>query len=316
LKKSASIWHHLTEYLSFGKSERLAIVSVIILILLLVFFPALYRSLYHPVQAYDPAFEKEIASFIRQEENATESDSENFDYSNPDREVLHRNIRPFLFDPNTLDKQGWIKMGFSEKQASGIIKYRDKGGIFRKKEDMKKLYAVSADVFIILEPFIEIAEKNRLPEKTTSGDRNVVFATTTLPERYKAELNSADSLELVKVYGIGPATARRIIKYRKRLGGFAAVDQLREVSGIDSARFEMIRDGVFTDPDVVEKIEINKASISQLRQHPYIDYYIAKAIVDRRIKKGAFKSPEELLEIPLIQEALFEKLKPYISVSQ
>jgi len=316
LKKSAKIWQHLTEYLSFGKSERIAIVSVIFLILLLVFFPTLYSRLYHPVRTHDPAFEKEIAAFLRQEEKATESDSGNFDYSNPDREVLYRNIRPFLFDPNILDKSGWIKMGFSEKQASGIIKYRDKGGRFRKKEDLKKLYAVSADVFTIIEPFIVISENNGSPEKTTSGDRNGAFATKTLPERYKAELNSADSLELVKVYGIGPATARRIIKYRKRLGGFAAVEQLREVSGIDSARFEMIREGVFTDPGVVEKIEINKASISQLRQHPYIDYYIAKAIVDSRIKKGAFNSPEELLEIPLIHESLFEKLKPYISVSR
>ena len=316
LKRSAPIWHHLTEYLSFGKSERIAIVSVIFLILVLIFFPTLYNRLYRPVQLNDPLFEKEIAAFLHQEVSTVEADPGNFDYSNPDHEVLHRNIRPFLFDPNTLDKQGWIKMGFSEKQASGIIKYHEKGGRFRKKEDLKKLYAVSAEVFNILEPFIVIEENNQLTGKTTLSEQKGNFTTKTLPERYKAELNSADSLELVKVYGIGPATARRILKYRKKLGGFASVDQLREVSGIDSTRFVMISEGVFTDPDVIEKIEINRASISQLRQHPYIDYYIAKAIVDSRIRKGAFISPEELLEIPLIHKELFEKLKPYISVSQ
>ncbi|MBK9358508.1 MAG: helix-hairpin-helix domain-containing protein [Bacteroidales bacterium] len=308
--------HHLTEYLSFGKSERIAIVSVILLIILLIFLPSLYKSLLKPLQTMDTSFEAEITAFLSQEDNMAGTDSKNFDYSNPDRAVFRSGITPFIFDPNTLEKKDWIKMGFTEKQASGIVRYREKGGMFRKKEDLKKLYAVTEDVYCILEPFISIKSNNHFPDNASPDGTKEILSTKTYPERYKAELNSADSAELVKVYGIGPATARRIIRYRSRLGGFASVDQLREVAGIDSTRFVMIKEGLFADHEVIVKIEINKASISQLRQHPYIDYYIAKAIVDTRIRKGAYTSPDELKEIPLIYEELFRKLKPYISISQ
>jgi competence protein ComEA len=316
LKKSPGIVHQLMEYLLFGKSERIAIVTVILLIIVLILFPALHNRMKHAVSFNDPSFEKEIEAFLRQEENAFEQESKSFDFVNPDREVFRRNIHPFRFDPNTLDKQGWIRMGFTEKQASGIIRFREKGGRFRQKEDVKKLYAVSEEVYNILEPFITLEETKPLSVKGKVEYPERAHSSMAGTERYKAELNSADSAELVKVFGIGPATARRIIRYREKLGGFAFIEQLREVAGIDSARFEVIKTGVFTDPDVVKKIEINKASVTQLRQHPYIDYYIAKAIVDNRIRKGSYTSADELTEIPLIYESLFNKLKPYISVDQ
>ncbi|MBK6345078.1 MAG: helix-hairpin-helix domain-containing protein [Bacteroidales bacterium] len=150
----------MTEYLSFGKSERIAIVSVILLIILLIFLPSLYKSLLKPLQTMDTSFEAEITAFLSQEDNMAGTDPKNFDYSNPDRAVFRSGITPFIFDPNTLEKKDWIKMGFTEKQASGIVRYREKGGMFRKKEDLKKLYAVTEDVYCILEPFISIKSNN------------------------------------------------------------------------------------------------------------------------------------------------------------
>lgn len=302
-------------FLSYGKSERIAIIVIILLIISTVILPSVYKRYDKPLPADDKIFDKEIAEFLKNEESAAIVEQSGFDFTNPERSVVKQIINPFQFDPNTLNAEGWKRLGFSEKQASGILRFRDKGGYFRKKEDLKKLYAVTDEVYIALEPFVTISQNNEPSYNKTSVGQNPSNASKFFSERYKAELNSADSAELVKVYGIGPATARRIIRYRERLGGYNSVDQLREVSGIDSAKFEMIREGVFADPDVVRKIEINKATISQLRQHPYIDYYIAKAIVDNRVKKGAYTSPEELSEIPLIYGALFNKLKPYISIN-
>ena len=45
------------------------------------------------------------------------------------------------------------------------------------------------------------------------------------------ELNSADSVTLQLLHGIGPAYARRIVNYRDRLGGFVSTTQLLEVYG-------------------------------------------------------------------------------------
>jgi competence protein ComEA len=303
-------------FLSYGKSERIAIIIIILLIISTVILPSVYKRYDKPLPVNDKIFDKEIAEFLKNEESAAIIEQAGFDFSNPERSVVKQIITPFQFDPNTLNVEGWKRLGFSEKQATGILKFREKGGYFRKKEDLKKLYAVTDEVYIALEPFVTISQNNKPSYNKTSGGQNPSNDSKFFSERYKAELNSADSAELVKVYGIGPVTARRIIRYRERLGGFTFIEQLREVSGIDSAKFEIIRDGVFADPDVVRKIDINKSTISQLRQHPYIDYYIAKAIVDTRVKKGAFTSPDELGEIPLIYSALYKKLRPYISINQ
>lgn len=308
--------NHFSEYLSYGKSEKIAIIAVILLIVFVLLLPSLYSRLHKPVQFYDSSFDKEIAEFLKNEETYANADASGFDFTNPDKEIVKRKITPFQFDPNSLDSDGWKKLGFTDKQAAGILKYRDKGGRFRKKEDLKKLYVVNEEIYLLLEPFIEISDTREEPGQHTETGNKPSYSPNNNTAKYQVELNSADSSELVKVYGIGPATARRILRYREKLGGFVSPEQLRDVAGIDSVRFEMIKDGVFADADVIRKIEINISSIIELRQHPYIDYYIAKAIVDRRIKKGAFSSPDELREIALIYDALFKKLRPYISITQ
>lgn len=306
----------LKAYFNFGKSERLAIVLILVVIIALILLPRLYNSQKSP-EALDAAvFSAEIDEFRKEQERIPSLDRSDFDYGNPDRSSVRDRIKPFMFDPNTLDPDGWVRLGFTEKQASGIVKFRDKGGPFVKKEDLKKLYVISDEVYELLEPFIQISNE-RIPErnttKTSPTDR---FESKYNPTQNKAELNSADSTALVKVYGIGPATAKRIMKYREKLGGFAEIEQLREVYGIDSARYAGISKNVFADASLITKININTASIDGLRKHPYIDYYIAKAIVDKRIKNGAFGSPDDIREIALIYDELFLKLRPYITTDQ
>lgn len=308
--------NQLFDYLNFGKSERVAIIAVILLIIFIMLLPLVYSRFNKPKQVVDAEFDKEIAEFLKNEEAFATTDQGGFDFTNPEKEIVRRSITPFRFDPNSLDKNGWMKMGFSEKQVTGILKYIEKGGRFRKKEDLKKLYAITGETYNLLEPYIEIADQDPRQKYPDKNESNTASAPGITVKKYQVELNSADSAELVKVYGIGPATARRIIRYREKLGGFASPEQLKEVAGIDSARFEMMKDGVFADAEVIIKIDVNNATIIQLRQHPYIDYYVAKAIVDRRVRKGDYSSPDDLSEIPLIYEALFEKLRPYISTNQ
>ncbi len=304
------------DYLNFGKSERVAIITVVLFIICIILLPLIYSRFHKPEQVIDAEFDKEIAEFLKVEEAFTKTDQRSFDFSNPEKEIVRRSITPFRFDPNSLDKNGWVKLGFSEKQATGILKYTGKGGRFRKKEDLKKLYVISEETYKLLEPYIEIADQEPQRKYPDKDENRPASATGFMLKKYQVELNSADSAELVKVYGIGPATARRILRYRDKLGGFASPDQLKEVPGVDSARYEMIKDGVFADAGEIIKIDVNSATIIQLRQHPYIDYYVAKAIVDRRIRRGEFSSPDELSEIPLIYETLFKKLRPYISTNQ
>lgn len=127
------------------------------------------------------------------------------------------------------------------------------------------------------------------------------------------ELNTADSLDLVQLYNIGPTIARRILKYRSLLGGFVRKEQLREVYGIDSTRYNDINPHLTVDPSRVKKIDLNTADIDQLKHHPYLDYYQAKAIILLREQSGPYQQVTDILKIPIIDSETFTLIEPYLT---
>ena len=126
------------------------------------------------------------------------------------------------------------------------------------------------------------------------------------------ELNTADSLDLVQLYNIGPVVARRILKYRSLLGGYVRREQLREVYGIDSARYNDIAPHLTVDPSRITPIDINTADIDRLKRHPYLDYYQAKAIIRLREERGAYAGVRDILIIPIIDSETFTRIEPYL----
>lgn len=120
----------------------------------------------------------------------------------------------------------------------------------------------------------------------------------------KIELNTADSLQLQELKGIGPGFARRIVIYREKLGGYYAKEQLMEVYGFTDKLYNLIKNDITVDASKIRKININKMNISQLKRHPYISYYEAKAIYDYRMNQpGAIvKNLDEMAEIPDLKE--------------
>ncbi|NLA15569.1 MAG: helix-hairpin-helix domain-containing protein [Bacteroidales bacterium] len=100
------------------------------------------------------------------------------------------------------------------------------------------------------------------------------------------ELNTADSAELVTLYGIGPYYATKILEYRARLGGFAVPEQLLEIKGFDTERLEGFYDHVFTDTSFIKKLDLKTASEDRLANHLYIGRYLARCIVRYRESIG------------------------------
>jgi competence protein ComEA len=128
------------------------------------------------------------------------------------------------------------------------------------------------------------------------------------------DINTADSATLVSLPGIGPAFASRIVKYRNKIGGFARTNQLMEVYGFDEEKFSMLESRVIVGQGVFSKINLNTASTKDLQKLPYLDFYMAKAIVDRRISKGKYTDVNQVREITLIYDQIFEKMKPYLTI--
>ena len=152
------------------------------------------------------------------------------------------------------------------------------------------------------------------PSETISASpASSSFYQTQYPKKSLSfELNTADSLDLVQLYNIGPVIARRILKYRSLLGGYVRKEQLREVYGIDSARYNDIAPHLTVDPSRITPIDINTADIDRLKRHPYLDYYQAKAIIRLREERGAYAGVRDILNIPIIDSETFTRIEPYL----
>jgi competence ComEA-like helix-hairpin-helix protein len=217
----------------------------------------------------------------------------------------------FPFDPNKATQSELTSLGFSKTLASRIENYRNKGGEFRIKKDLLRLYGMDSSLYAQLYPYMLLPESLVKREKFVTEKKNVAKI-----EKIKTDLNQADTAALKEVYGIGEKLSLRIINYRNSLGGFIQTSQLKEVYGLDSMVVNRILKNFFI-PDVVEptKININTASEEVLAKHPYIKYKNAKAIVAFRYQHKAFNELDELLNIKVIDQNTFDKIKPYLTVS-
>ena len=123
------------------------------------------------------------------------------------------------------------------------------------------------------------------------------------------DLNALDSSELVRLPGIGPATAMKITGYRERLGGYSGVTQLAEIEGLPDSLMKWF---IITDTIPIRKIAVNTATLTQLRRHPYIDFYQARAIVEFRRERGMIKGPEQLSFMEEFTAQDLIRLEPYL----
>ncbi|RIH66086.1 hypothetical protein D1164_07440 [Mariniphaga sediminis] len=207
------------------------------------------------------------------------------------------------FDPNEANAEELLRFGFDRFQVSNLLKYREKGGDFSRPEDLMKIYGIDSAIFALVKPHILIREK---PEEIALEEEN-----SSPP--LLIELNSADSLQLICLKGVGPVFASRILKYRELLGGYYSVSQLMEVYGFPEETFLSIKENIFTDTMKVEKIRINFVDFPGLLRHPYLNKVHVEAILNYRQKNGPFISNDQVLKAGLIDTATFVNLLPYLT---
>jgi len=131
-------------------------------------------------------------------------------------------------------------------------------------------------------------------------------------QAHRIELNTADSVTLVGIRGIGPLTAGRILRYRKRLGGFVRAEQLREVQGMWEENYRMILTQIFVDSSKIQKIDINFATPEQLTGHPYLPPRVLDKILKNRQLKGGWSNAEELVKQHILSREQAVRLAPYL----
>ncbi|MFO7615131.1 MAG: helix-hairpin-helix domain-containing protein [Bacteroidales bacterium] len=313
----------IKDYFSFSRGEQRGL-TVLLGLLLLSLLLNLFLPRLMPKKEFDPEpFRKQMDAFLAA---LAEADSlaglkkaaEEYKKYSADAPDLSTFLSdPFFFDPNTADEKTWEKTGLDRRTIHSIVNYRRKGGVFRKKADLKKIYSMQDSVYRQLEPYIIISKTDiKSPTLSSNKKEQKTFPVKEIspPVREIIELNAADSSGLVRLPGIGPYYAARIIQYREKLGGFHNSQQLLEIKGIDSLRLAGFSGQLSIDTLLIRKMELNNVSFKEMLRHPYFEYFLVKAVFSYRDKVRRISSVKELRDMDIMYDELFEKIAPYLTV--
>ncbi|MEI6138133.1 MAG: helix-hairpin-helix domain-containing protein [Mariniphaga sp.] len=298
---------------SFSRKERNGIIALLFIILILIAFGKLMPLLFTSEKTDFSKWEAEVDSFFAKTKINSTTDLP---------------VSLSSFDPNDVDSIGLAKMGVPLKVASNWLKYLQKGGRFRNKEDVKKIFGMSTQLFERLDNFMVVKPINILPVKVKDNiivDRShesLVLDTFKQRNFVKpvekpvslVELNSADSINLLEIKGIGPVFASRIIRFRNLLGGYCSVSQLKEIYGMKPENFETVSPCFTVDQTAIKTFNINFSTVQELGRHPYIGFKTARRILKLRDQKGKFYSTNDLTTV--VSSDTLLKLSPYLRFSQ
>lgn len=210
------------------------------------------------------------------------------------------------FNPNEYKFKDWKAIGFSEKQVETIMKYQENGGVFKVKQDVKKLYVIDDELYLKLYDLIDLPD-SILSEESHSFNKNE-------NKSISVNINTATEEELKKISGIGPFFARQIIELREGYGGIHELNQLLEIYRMDEEKLSNIENSLIIDKSDIVKLNINTATRKELNNHRGVTWNIANSIVSTREKHGEYKKLDDLLKSVLIDRDKLKKLKPYLTV--
>ena len=281
-----------------SKRSKRGLLVLILASLGLIFFPRVYMF-----------FQKEEAFVINSEKIAeferTHKKFEKRNYSNYYSKKKKYKAPDSRFNPNTYSLSDWKNLGLSEKQSLVVLKFTSRG--IYSEQDLKRIFVIPDILFELIRDSVIYPERFQNSPNQESLKKQAKQITL-------INLNTADTTEFMKIYGVGAFYAKQIIRFREKLGGFFKKEQLLEVWKMTPEAYEKIKDHVFISEKDVKRININSVTIEELKVHPYLKWNQANSIVKMRIQRNGFKNIEELKESVLIDSETYEKLFPYLSL--
>lgn len=306
------LYKWLVDILGFSRSEAKGTSILLIVVLMTAIIPRLYFSTYFSAKNKSLSLEDEKELLAWKEEidasfNPIDADKEVIK-SNPANFRKQTILEPSPFDPNTVSAELLISFGLDDYLATRIEKYTANGGRFYQSDDLLKIYGMEQAVYDQLSPFITI-EKKIKPETYSVSNKE-----PKLEKRSVLDINLATKNDLIVTRGIGEKLSERILNYRNRLGGFHSINQLYEVYGLDSVVVSRLKEGYFIE-QLHHTININSDSIKDLSSHPYIDFKLARAVINYRKTHGDYTHLDELKSIKILNDSTFQKILPYLRLN-
>ncbi len=339
------IFNPFKDWLYYSKGQRKGISVLLLLIIATPVFTGIAKRMNAPGHLDKEVFLAEVELLQHKIMLAAESSANAKTGVAANTTAEHQTTRqrpalkPFAFDPNTLTAEEWDSLGMPRHISRSIRNFLAAGGSFRFREDFRRIYLLEDWMYEELESWIELPKRQSAENSSTSGSNhenkgsgslasaarnadtkkgsypnNTTDKVIHVAEPLVINLNMADTTELQKIRGIGPAFSRRIVGYRELLGGFATKEQLLEVYGLDSTRYEAISKFVTTDTLHINKINLNTADYEELVRHPYINRQTANAILSIRNQHGDYSEIKEITKSYLIDDITFTRIKHYLYV--
>ena len=216
------------------------------------------------------------------------------------------------FNPNFISEYKGYTLGLSAQELDRLYAYREQGKWINSASDFKKVTRVSDSLLEIISPMFKfpqwINQKNKpkIVEKKFSA----------LSYSDKRDLNGVLAEELQKHCNLPDFIARRIVKYRTKIGGFVSDIQLKDISGLyENQRKKILSLFTVKTPKNIEKVNINKASVQELIEVPYFDFETALEIRDLIKNNGGISSFEELGKINGFSLEKIDRIALYLTLN-
>ncbi len=306
------------DFMTHHKSERNGVFVLLAIVFVLILYLSFSYLLYTPDKIDFAKFEKQLKSFSDSVNSQVDSsgDAERkykryASYGKEEKLATSKGER-FNFNPNDLSENDWKRMGLSDKQIHVIKNYESKGGKFKTKTDVKKMYCIQEKLFLSIEAFIVIPEIKKDSVRSKFIKRDSAKTVIKIPLAViLVELNSADSLSLIKIRGIKGFYAKKIIERRKELGGYFSKEQLMELWKFDKEKYDGVEKYVSVDISLIKKININTCTAKELK-HPYLSWNADNGIISYRTKHGKFANIEDIKKTDLVDDETYRKIAPYL----
>jgi competence ComEA-like helix-hairpin-helix protein len=310
------------DYLTFSKRDRIGIVILFIVILAVFLIPSVISKTSTKHTVNDTAWVASLKKLEIKEADNNYDDQNDEDNSNNyqyDRGTNTYSVKTkgdlFVFDPNTLSFEGWQKLGIRDKTIHTIQNYISKGGKFKNPEDLKKIYGLFPDEFDRLAPYIKIEAVQPGNNSYSNNTPAETLPVKTYTSRYSIiDINSADTTAYISLPGIGSKLAARIVNFRDKLGGFYSINQVGETYGLPDSTFQKIKHYLKLENSSIRKININTATVDELKAHPYIRYSIANPIIAYRNEHGPYAKVEDIKKVMAVTDEIYSKISPYLVI--
>jgi DNA uptake protein ComE-like DNA-binding protein len=233
------------------------------------------------------------------------------------REALHPPVQLslFPFDPNTVPSGVLDSLDLPRQVKTNLLRYREKGGSFKKAADFRRLYGMNDSVFARVEAYLHLpqAEKRDTPHPVQKEEK--------APEHFPFDPNHATEEDLSRL-GLKGYQRKNLISFREKGGKFRTVEDVSKIYGIDAELYERLKPWIEivvmepekAKPATLTKVEINQADSLEFMALPGIGEVFSGRIIRYRKLLGGYHSIEQLMEVYGMTDEKFSSLQPYMYI--